>query len=697
MLKLFVLLLAALVLAAPAYSQQIDPLIYSQNREYVDIIVEADSDISAYLDASDAEKHGEGNFYSMSIQKDDIQTLENMESVKQVWLEREYNILLDTSVPLINPAPFLDSSYNGTGVKVCVLDTGINKTHPALAGRVINWSDFTVENDVNDIHGHGTHVAGIIASNDATYMGVAPGASLLNAKVCRKDGKCSDSDIISGIDWCISNGADILSLSLGSTSGPNDGSDVLSQYLDLAADSGKVIVVSAGNGGPDNGTIACPACAHKVISAGSTTKSDVVSGFSSRGPTDDGRTLPDVTAPGSSIISLHKSGGFTSFSGTSMSAPHVSGLAALILQARNMTSQEVKTLIMNTAIDLGSPGKDNAYGAGRVNGSKVFDNINNTHKGYADRQIAHNMFVENGSEIRATLYWPENYSYHNDLNLQLLDPSGNLIVNSSSLYNTDESIRTTASVTGQWKIIVVNASAGQEYVIASSHPLSSGKFFSSGSLNTTAFYRINSTGQLSLHADWTGPDSIDMRVFNASGFPVQSISNITGNNRNTTILEEGTWTVRLNSSVYVKYFLTADGQIIDQFNDSSAPEINLNYIDNETRVTAFPSFSFSLSDDIGLVMECSIDVDNSISSLGNLTAGSQNIPLNLSEGRHNFTVTCTDASDKQSSKSLTVILDSTPPNLTFTRIDANNSFVSRNYTFINLTAADENGVDACIV
>jgi len=269
--------------------------------------------------------------------------------------------------------------YDGSGVTVAVIDTGIDYNHPDLGGgfgsgfKVVGGYDF-VNNDPDpmDDNGHGTHVAGIIAAN-GSVKGVAPNAKLLAVKVLDANGNGYTSDIIAGIDWSVRNGADVISLSLGGFNLPNDGNDPLSLAINYAVEKGVVVVVAAGNEGPGTGTIDIPGDSKKAITVGAvdtngtvTISDDTVAPFSSRGPSAFGRLDPDVVAPGVGIKSTWLNGGYHVSSGTSMATPFVSGAVALLLQKNpNLTPEEVRAILMHTADSVGN----NVFeqGAGMIN------------------------------------------------------------------------------------------------------------------------------------------------------------------------------------------------------------------------------------------------------------------------------------------------------------------------------------------
>lgn len=283
--------------------------------------------------------------------------------VERIWLDKKVHIELNESVPLIGAPECWGAGYDGAGVKIAILDTGIDATHPDLDDlddnpsttdpKVIVAKDFTSDGFTEDLYGHGTHCASIAAgtgnASGYLYKGVAPGANLFNIKVLNAQGSGYDSWIINGIvyatlgpDGSADTGdeADILSMSFGADWN-GDGTDPQSLAIDWATDQGAICVVAAGNIGPQMFTVGTPAVAQKAITVGASTKADAMADFSSRGPSADLRLKPDVVAPGAGIIAARAVGTsmgspiddfYTGASGTSMSTPHVAGAAALILQ-----------------------------------------------------------------------------------------------------------------------------------------------------------------------------------------------------------------------------------------------------------------------------------------------------------------------------------------------------------------------------
>src|SRR5690606_19590937 len=152
----------------------------------------------------------------------------------RVWLDSKSELLLDQSAPLIGAPQAWAAGYDGSGVTVAVLDSGVDLNHPDLVDRLVATESFVDGLPPQDHHGHGTHVASTIAgtgaASDGRYTGVAPGADLVTARVCSDEGGCSSSAIIAGMEWATQQmGADIVSMSLGG--GPTNGTDPLSMAV----------------------------------------------------------------------------------------------------------------------------------------------------------------------------------------------------------------------------------------------------------------------------------------------------------------------------------------------------------------------------------------------------------------------------------------------------------------------------------
>ncbi|WP_371661902.1 S8 family serine peptidase [Streptomyces sp. NBC_00280] len=279
-------------------------------------------------------------------------------SVAHVWLDAKVRATLAESVPQIGAPTMWNSGYTGKGIKVAVLDSGVDQTHPDLRGVETAQKNFSTSSDTKDRYGHGTHVASILAGSGAKsggrYKGVAPGVRLLDGKVLADDGSGAMSTVVSGMQWAVDQGAKVVNLSLGYPDEP--GADPLEAAV--ARLSGKALfVVSAGNEGGETLTIKSPGSAPAALTVGAVDKKDALAAFSSRGPNRDGLPKPDLTGPGEDITAAlttqsgEPSGeGYTSMSGTSMAAPHVAGAAALVLQQHpDWTGARLKALLTGSA------------------------------------------------------------------------------------------------------------------------------------------------------------------------------------------------------------------------------------------------------------------------------------------------------------------------------------------------------------
>lgn len=284
--------------------------------------------------------------------------------MRKLWLDARVKVTLDGNLTQIGAPSVWDAGYDGTGVKVAVLDTGIDTSHPDLAGAVAASQNFTTAADSVDHFGHGTHVASIIAGRGTAAggerQGVAHGATLLNGKVLDDNGNGLASGVIAGMEWASSTEhADVVNMSLGFPPGTSVGGPVTAAVDQLTAANHTLFVIAAGN----NSCAACissPADAASALTVGAVDKNDQLAAFSSRGPVPATSAVkPDITAPGVDIIAARAAGTalgtpvddrYTKLSGTSMAAPHVAGAAALMLQARGaMDPPDLKAALMDTA------------------------------------------------------------------------------------------------------------------------------------------------------------------------------------------------------------------------------------------------------------------------------------------------------------------------------------------------------------
>ncbi len=251
---------------------------------------------------------------------------------------------------------------SGAGVKIAVIDTGIDYHHPDLAPNYKGGYDFVNDDeDPMDDNGHGTHCAGIAAAarDGAGVAGVAPGASLYALKVLDGTGSGYYSDIIAALQWAADNGMQVASMSLGGTAR----SRALASACDAAYGAGVVLVAAAGNNGNARGTgnsVEYPAKYDSVIAVAATDENDERAPWSATG------SAVELAAPGVNIVSDKLGGGTVAESGTSMACPHVSGVAALVIASGVSTASAVRQRLDSTAVDLGPAGVDKWFGHGLV-------------------------------------------------------------------------------------------------------------------------------------------------------------------------------------------------------------------------------------------------------------------------------------------------------------------------------------------
>ncbi|HEY9329050.1 MAG TPA: S8 family serine peptidase [Streptomyces sp.] len=303
--------------------------------------------------------------------------------VTKVWLDAQVRSTMAESNAQIGTESAWAAGVTGKGVKVAVLDTGVDAAHPDFDGRIADAKDFTGSRyGTDDKQGHGTHtastVAGTGAASDGKERGVAPEARLLIGKVLDDTGSGSESMIISGMQWAIDSGADVVSMSIGTT-GPSDCTDPIAQAAEsLAAQNKALFVIAAGNIGRAE-SITSPGCAPSALTVAAVGANDETAPFSSRGTVENVHTAkPEIAAPGVDILAAHA--GFHSgvsayqrMSGTSMATPHVAGAAALLKQHHpGWDAARLKEALVSAA-DSHIPGSVQETGAGRLDVTKAMN------------------------------------------------------------------------------------------------------------------------------------------------------------------------------------------------------------------------------------------------------------------------------------------------------------------------------------
>jgi serine protease AprX len=426
-------------------------------------------------------------------------------------------------------------SYCRDDVVVAVLDTGIYWGHPDLNdGKVIANQDCASGDCMNlsgvDTNGHGTHVSSIIAGEgeaNPAYRGVAPGAALVNVRI-GSSYSTTVGALDAGIEWTIANrelySIDVMNMSLNGNN-PSDGTESSARLANLAAAAGILPVASAGNRGPNNGTTSYPGSAKFALQVGNMADpQDPVAGYppgftlnwlSGRGPTLDGRTKPDIVAPGTDITAAYiTSNQYETLTGTSMSSPFAAGAAALLLDANPAlasggtacdatdTSAEcadgvvdstmntrLKDTLTSTAVDFGPPGPDNDYGHGRLDvyaavdaaspqvgtGGPVVPAHTFAQGTLAGSGATSNHTIEvtgTDAPIAVTLLWSRATGLTTpDFDLVLLGPSGNEVATEAMTNNwRTEVLDYIPTTTGTYTIRVRSAAGSGAYWLDASFP-----------------------------------------------------------------------------------------------------------------------------------------------------------------------------------------------------------------------------------
>jgi serine protease AprX len=333
------------------------------------------------------------NAYAVEVPGSMLEKVARIESIKYISDDIETNSLLDIATQEVGARTANEMGYTGKGIGIAVLDTGVYP-HPDLIrpkNRIIAFKDFINNREgPYDDNGHGTFVAGVAAGNGYSsggrYAGVAPEANIIGVKVMDKDGEGNASKIVAGMQWVLDHKEEynikVMCLSIGSQATGSVKNDPLVVASSALWNKGIFVAAAAGNAGPKQRTITTPGVCPSIVTVGAVDdkrtvdpSDDVVAEFSSRGPTRGRVAKPDVVAPGVGVISLNTDRNYSSgsrlysmekayatMSGTSVAAPVVAGIAALLLEKHpEYTPDDIKNLLLKHARNIDG----NIYAQGR--------------------------------------------------------------------------------------------------------------------------------------------------------------------------------------------------------------------------------------------------------------------------------------------------------------------------------------------
>ncbi len=621
--------------------------------------------------------------FSATISEKNLENLENNSEIESITLIGTKHIFLQDSVPLINATRtknLLQNGLNltGLGQTVCILDTGVNYTHPDLGGcfgdnnassscKVNGGWDF-VNNDNNPIddHGHGTHVAGIVAAS-GNITGVASNAKIVSIKVCNAAGSCSDDDIVAGINWCVNNATifniSVISISLGGEAytsycdnEPN--ATIFVNPLNSAISNNISVVVASGNDGYTN-AISLPACIKNVTPVGSTNKADsTVSSFSN---TWNNYSFSMIVAPGESINSTAgptdsncaRNGAYMTCSGTSMSTPHVSGAIAIISQylkatGQTKTPQEIESVLNNTG--------------------RRIDDSSNSGLNFSRINIYAAIISLDNQAPNITLIRPSNGNVSSLFNQTFRCNASDIALknmvfylwNSTSVYNQNssnisgqsysfETNLTTLPVENyKWNCLFTDENnnavfASSNYSLIIGGPLTTLSYPANNQISTgNETFQCNATSAFNLTDVtfylWNSTSLENTNLSNAAGLTNSTTFNYTFNHE-----DDYKWNCLFRNNNSNQYFASSNYSITY---DITYPNITLlsPYPADETSSSTSKRFYYNISDNVG-IRNCSLIINAAInltnSSISNLSL-TQNFTQTFTPGTYSWSINCTD-------------------------------------------------------
>lgn len=643
--------------------------------------------------------------FSTFVDEKSLSAFENNPDVLDIIPIRMRQVMLQDSVPIINGSAtwtLTSNSLNltGQGQTICVIDTGVNYSHPDLGGcygnnsnssncKVIGGWDYcadgvnctTEDSDPMDVHGHGTHVAGIAVANNSV-KGVAPGAKIVMIKAGNNTGTFWDDDLIKAIQWCVNNASSfnisVISMSLGGglydtycdSDADGDGVPSGDEYNYVGNFSAAIaqnisIVAASGNDGYYN-AISAPACVESAIPVTSTNKTDdYISYFAD---TWDDSSLSIIAAPGLNINSTKKAGGYVLMNGTSMSTPHVAGAIAIINQylesvGRSKTPGEIEIILNNT-------------------GKQIYDSYAQR---YFSRIDVYNAIVYLDSEGYSVnlispsdaTYTNQNQSYNcsatsvssiSNITLKIWNSSNVLVYNhTDNISGTSNSsligYNFTTEGTYYWNCEAYN-SLGTARSAAANYSIT----YDITRPNITVNKPINNSwnnGNFSITTnEWS---NCSYKLNNSANFTMSTSDNRSFSGLNQSLLQDSSY----NLTFYCNDSAGNVNSSLVLFNyDITTPNVTLiePYPSDETTSSTVKVFYYNVSDNLNIT-QCNLIFNNFINASNSSTINNtnSNISYTLSPGSYSWSINCTDAAGNtgnSSSRSLTITAPAETPSNT---------------------------------
>ncbi|MBI2668147.1 S8 family serine peptidase [Candidatus Woesearchaeota archaeon] len=700
--KMVFLVLFLLLLINPAYSLEIDSEVEKQlndNPEVSVIIKLKDQSNDAVETAmkqetissldNEFEKKNEYsiiNAMSGEITRDGLETLKQDSNVERI----EYNypvksFLQDTinliNVSLVHELLFNNVNITGSEQTICIIDTGINYTHPAFDNRVLDGHCYSDSGACSgstslagldasiDNNGHGTHVAGIAAGNN-TIIGVAPESNLISIKALDENGSGSISDAINGIDWCVSNSTiyniTVISMSLGTDALFSSSCDSnfisLSTSINNAIANNISVVVASGNAG-NTTSISSPACITNSTSVGASTKTDTVASFSNR------NFITDLFAPGQNVNSSVPGDGclncdsslYKVLSGTSMAAPHVAGAFAILRQLNSTIYPfEIEELLNRTGRKL-----DDTSGSGLFFSIVDLFNASMTLNDLINPIIT--LDIANDSFVNDTMF---NFTIEDHT---LVNCS--LYTNSTGIFELNNTIDLTND--GSYNITVENYDDGLYDWNVECFDSRNNNAFSSNNFTIridktipTINYIINSTVEFNLEnltINWTSNDNnlndsfVNLSYSNGTSIGIYT-NEATLSNESLTEIGNYTLIFYANDSANNINITQANIEVVETFPNLILDEPrNITYNINESI-----DLNFTITNNFTNIYYNLDDNDN--------TTITENSTFNATEGQHILYLFVNNSFDRESSARQSFIVDITNPIVSL--ISPSNSTVS---------------------